>query len=199
MMLKRLLILTTVSLLTVVVATSAVACTGKKVVIGRTATLQQELLARVVMELIDKRTGTAVNEVIFDTPEAAHAALLKGEVDLGLEYTGVIGASLLSQAPTADADALYALVRKSYSADLNLMAIRPLGFENRTLAPAGSANQAVVILRKETWKKFPALDRLLEKLSGKISDQTMQEMEAKAAAGDVPKVANEFLRANKLY
>lgn len=182
------------------VAGSAVACTGKKVVIGRTAAPQQEMLARLLMILIDKRTGTTVNEVVYDTPEAAHAALLKGDVDLGLEYTGVIQVSTLGQQPIADAAKLYAAVRKSYGADQNLLVLRPLGFDNRELAPAQSANQGVVILRRETWKKFPALDRLIEKLSGVVDDQAIRQLQADAAAtGDARKVASDFLRARKLY
>jgi osmoprotectant transport system substrate-binding protein len=196
---NRLLILAITAVLAFSATTSAIACTGKKVVIGRTATLQQELLAQLLMVLISERTGTTVNEVVFDSPDAAHAALLKGDTDLGLEYTGVIGVSLLGQAPVLDAASLYSAVRKGYSNDHNLMVLQPPGFENRALAPAGSANQAVVILRKETWKKFPALDRLIEKLSGQIDDATMQGLEEKAAAGDVRKVASDFLRAKKLY
>lgn len=197
---KLLMMVLAASLVLLCVAGSAVACTGKKVVIGRTAAPQQEMLARLLMILIDKRTGTTVNEVVYETPEAAHAALLKGDVDLGLEYTGVIQVATLGQTPISDAAELYTAVRKSYGSDQNLLVLRPLGFDNRELAPAQSANQGVVILRRDTWKKFPALDRLIEKLSGVVDDSAIKQLEADAAAsGDARKVASEFLRARGLY
>ena len=185
-------------LLLAVFAAPTVACTGKTVTIARTADLQQEILAQMLVVLIDARTGTTVEEKVFPTAEEAHAAVLGHDADLGIEYTGVIRVKTLNKGVIADPAALYIAVKEEYDQELNLLTLPPLGFNNRDLAPEGSVAQAVIILRKDTWTKFPALDKLITKLSGKIDDAAMQKLEERAATEEIRAIVRDFLRANRL-
>jgi glycine betaine/choline ABC-type transport system substrate-binding protein len=185
-------------LMTAVFCTPVLACTGKTVTIARTADLQQEILAQMLVILIDARTGTTVDEKVYPTAEEAHAAVVGHEADLGIEYTGIIRVKTLKKEKIEDAAELYIAVKEDYGQDLNLLTLPPLGFNNRTLAPAGEAGQGVIILRKDTWTKFPALDKLITKLSGKIDDAAMQKLEERAGKEELRTVVRDFLRANRL-
>jgi hypothetical protein len=89
-------------------------------------------------------------------------------------------------------------VKEEYGKELNLLTLPPFGFYGQALSPEGEAGQGVVILRRDTWTKFPALDKLITKLSGKIDDAAMQQLEERAAKEDLRTVVREFLRANRL-
>jgi glycine betaine/choline ABC-type transport system substrate-binding protein len=185
-------------LMTAVLAASALACTGKTVTIARTADLQQEILAQMLVILIDARTGTTVDEKVYPTAEEAHAAVVGHDADIGIEYTGIIRTQTLGKEKIEDADKLYVAVKEEYDKNLNLLTLPPLGFSNQTLDPKGDAGQAVIILRRDTWTKFPALDKLIAKLSGKIDAIAMQKLEERAANEDLRTIVREFLRANRL-
>lgn len=175
-----------------------VACTGKTVTIARTDDLQQEILAQMLVVLIDARTGTTVDEKVYPTADEAHAAVVGHDADLGIEYTGVIRVKTLNKGAISDPAELYIAVKEEYDQELNLLTLPPLGFNNRELAPQGSEAQGVIILRKDTWTKFPALDKLITKLSGKIDDAAMQKLEERAAKEEIRDVVRDFLRANRL-
>jgi glycine betaine/choline ABC-type transport system substrate-binding protein len=185
-------------LMIVTIAVPAIACTGKTVTIARTGDLQQEILAQMLVVLIDARTGTTVEDNIYPSIEEAHAAVVGHEADIGIEYTGIIRVNTLKKAPIEDTDKLYSAVKEEYDKDLNLLTLPPLGFTNQILTPKGDAGQAVIILRRDTWTKFPALDKLISKLSGKIDNAAMQQLEERAAKEDLRTVVREFLRANRL-
>lgn len=195
---KRCKLIVSTILLLAVFAAPALACTGKTVTIARTGDLQQEILAQMLVILIDARTGTTVEEKVYPTAEEAHAAVLGHDADLGIEYTGVIRVKTLNKSVIADPAKLYTAVKEEYDQELNLLTLPPLGFNNTDLAPEGSVAQGVIILRKDTWTKFPALDKLITKLSGKIDDAAMQKLEERAANEEIRDVVRDFLRANRL-
>lgn len=195
---KRLKLLIATLLLLAVWAGPALACTGKTVTIARTNDLQQEILAQMLVVLIDARTGTTVEEKVFATPEEAHAAVLGHDADLGIEYTGVIRVKTLKKEGIADAAELYTAVKEEYDQELNLLTLPPLGFNSQKLAPEGVVAEGVIVLRKDTWTKFPALDKLITKLSGKIDDAAMQALEERAAKEEIKVVVRDFLREKRL-
>jgi len=177
----------------------AIACTGKTITIARTADLQQVILAQMLAVLIDARTGTTVEEKIYPTFEAAHAAVIGHDADIDIEYTGRIRAAILNKEVLSDADELFAAVKEEYAvSQKNLIILPRLGFNNQTLAPAGGAAEAVIVLRKDTAEKFPALDKLITKLAGIVDDAAMQELEKKAQSGEIRTVVREFLRTKRL-
>ncbi|MBE0500671.1 MAG: hypothetical protein IBX47_04440 [Desulfuromonadales bacterium] len=186
-------------LLAALLSLPAIACTGKTITIARTADLQQVILAQMLAVLIDARTGTTVEEKIYPTFEAAHAAIIGHDADIDIEYTGRIRAAILNKEMLSDADELFAAVKEEYAvSQKNLIILPRLGFNNQTLAPAGGAAEAVIVLRKDTAEKFPALDKLITKLAGIVDDAAMQELEKKAQSGEIRTVVREFLRSKRL-
>ena len=173
------------------------ACVGKTLLVGALDTPQQQVLANMLAILIGERTGTTVKVVPADSHAAAHEALLRADLDMYVEYTGIGQVQILGAAPIADGAALYKAVKERYNQELNLIWLEPFGFSDKQLAPAGTVAEAVPVVRKDTLKKFPALARLINKLGGAIDLATMQKLEAGAKAGNARDVARKFLKENR--
>lgn len=184
------------ALLMFVFPLTSFACVGKTLVIGSTGGVQQELLANMLAQLIIERTGTSIKLVTHDSSSSAHQALLNDDLDIYVEYTGVGQVQILGGEPLQDADQLYQTVKKRYNEEMNLIWLKPLGFE--AAGQGGLPMQAVPVARKDTLKKFPALARLINKLGGKIDAPTIARLEADAGSQGVKAVARTFLKQNRL-
>lgn len=187
-----------VVLLLLSLSSAALACVGKTLEIGTTGSIQQEVLANIIAELIGERTGTTVKIVSFKSSGEAHAALLKADIDMYVEYTGVGQTQILQNAPVENAAELYKAVKKDYNQELNLIWLKPLGFDAAQSLGISLPAEAAPVVRKDTLKKFPALARLINKLGGKIDQQTIAGLEKAATTGQSKKVAHRFLKNNRL-
>jgi len=197
-MIRNILKLTLATLvLALLITPSAPACVGKTLVIGSKGTLQQDILAEILSTLISERTGTTVKIVRFDSTAATHEALMKADLDMYVEYTGVAQGEILKQ-PVADSQALYESVKSAYNRDLNLVWLKPLGFSEPSSVVDNALSEAAPVVRKDTLKKFPALARLIDKLGGAISQEAMVELEKRAAGGNLREVVREFLKGARL-
>lgn len=184
--------------LALTLASPASACVGKTLLIGSKGTLQQDLLAQVISTLISERTGTTVKVVRFDSTAAAHQALLKADLDMYVEYTGVGQLEILQGEAIADESALYQAVKERYNQELNLVWLKPLGFSAPQAVSTAIGAQAAPVVRKDTLKKFPALARLINKLEGAIDAEAMAALEQQAQGDGVGDVARAFLKARRL-
>ena len=178
-------------------APSARACVGKSLVVGAMESPQQQVLAQMLSILISERTGTSVKIVPIIGHAEGHEALLRADLDMYVEYTGIGQVVLLNDAPIADSKALFDAVKGRYNRELNLVWMQPFGFSETTIAPAGTVADAAPVVRKDTLKKFPALARLINKLGGSIDAATMAELEKACADGNSREVARSFLKKNR--
>ena len=186
-----------VLIITGLTVSSAQACVGKTLVVGALDNPQQQVLAEMLSVLIGERTGTTVKVVSVAGHAEAHDAMLRAEMDMYVEYTGVGQVVILKEQPIADSDELYKAVKERYNQDLNLVWLKPFGFSDERYAPEGTVAVAAPVVRKDTLKKFPALARLINKLGGSIDDSTMKELETASAAGNSRDVARKFLKENR--
>ena len=187
----------TVLIVTGPALSTAGACVGKTLVVGSLDNPQHQVLAHMLSVLISERTGTTVKVVPVDGHTAAHDALLRADLDMYVEYTGVGQVTLLKGEPIADADALYKSVKERYNQELNLIWLKPFGFSDERYAPPGTVADAAPVVRKDTLKKFPALARLINKLGGAIDAATMKELETESTNGNFKDVARRFLKDNR--
>ena len=178
-------------------AAPATACVGKTLVVGSLDNPQQQVLAQMLAILISERTGTSVKVVPIAGHAAAHTALLRADLDMYVEYTGVGQVTLLQGPPIADADLLYKAVKDRYNQELNLVWLKPFGFSDSRYAPAGTVADAAPVVRKDTLKKFPALARLINKLGGAIDAETMRQLESRSPGSTPRDVARQFLKDNR--
>lgn len=173
------------------------ACVGKTLVVGALDTPQQQVLSQMLSILISERTGTTVKVVPVDGHPQAHEALLRADLDMYVEYTGVGQVMILKAPPIADADQLYQAVKDRYNQEMNLIWLKPFGFSDARYAPEGTIADAAPVVRKDTLKKFPALARLINKLGGAIDASTMSQLEAQTAESGAKDVARQFLKENR--
>jgi len=131
---RRLLrILYLLSLLNILYLTSACrAPTQPHLTIGSKFFTEQVLLAEILAQHIESRTHILVDrKTNLGGTLLVHKALLSGDLDLYVEYTGTALTAVLNESPGTDnATAIYNRVKQQYSQKFNLDLTEPLGFEN---------------------------------------------------------------------
>ncbi len=91
----------------------------------------EQLIAGNMLALLLESKGYRVNRKLgLATTTVVHAALLKGDVDVYLEYTGTGLVTILKQPVIADPQAAYDAVKKLYAERFNLVWAKPWGFNN---------------------------------------------------------------------
>lgn len=167
------------------------ACIGKVLTLGALNEPQDRLLAQTISLMINERTGTSVSLKFFDSSEQLYAAVERNEVGIVVENTER-AARLLGRTKAEDAQAYYAAVKDVFRKRYNLVVLQPSGS-----APPSTALY-VPAVTVDVMSNFPALPRVINKLSGIMQDDLYLNMGRNAAtANDPAKAVREFLRAKK--
>jgi len=110
------------------------ACTKppqSKITIGSKFFTEQVVLAELVAQHIEAKTGIPViRKTNLGGTLLVHKALLAGELDLYVEYTGTALTAVLNESPQGDSAAVYNRVKQLYADRFHLEVTEPLGFEN---------------------------------------------------------------------
>src|SRR5215813_12847660 len=92
---------------------------------------EQVILAELLAQHIEARTGIpVVRKANLGGTLLVHKAMLSGDVDLYVEYTGTALTAVLGERPEGDSNAVYQRVRGGYAQRFGLEVTEPLGFEN---------------------------------------------------------------------
>jgi osmoprotectant transport system substrate-binding protein len=103
----------------------------RKITIGSKFFTEQVILAELLAQHIEARTGILVDrKTNLGGTLLVHKALLAGELDLYVEYTGTALTSVLNERPSGDSSAVYARVKSLYAERFHREVTEPLGFEN---------------------------------------------------------------------
>ncbi len=111
----------------------ASACRSRppRVVVGSKFFTEQVVLAELLAQHIEARTGVPVERRSnLGSTQICHQALLGGGIDLYVEYTGTALTAVLGEKPSGDSKAVYDRVQQSYAERFHLVVTEPLGFEN---------------------------------------------------------------------
>src|SRR5215813_2941961 len=102
------------------------------ITIGSKFFTEQVILGELLAQHIEARTGVhVIRKNNLGGTLLCHKALLSGELDLYVEYTGTALTAVLNEAPGADDSAkIYQRVKQGYSGRFALEVSEPLGFEN---------------------------------------------------------------------
>jgi osmoprotectant transport system substrate-binding protein len=100
--------------------------------IGSKFFTEQVILAELLAQHIESTTHIPVDrKTNLGGTLLVHKALLSGDLDLYVEYTGTALTAVLNEAPNSDSSAqIYDRVKQNYSQRFNLEVTEPLGFEN---------------------------------------------------------------------
>jgi osmoprotectant transport system substrate-binding protein len=99
--------------------------------IGSKFFTEQVILAELLAQHIEARTGVHVDRKSnLGGTLLCQKALLAGDLDLYVEYTGTALTAVLNESPGRDAQDVYDRVKRGYAQHYNLEVTEPLGFEN---------------------------------------------------------------------
>src|SRR6266487_3596064 len=102
-----------------------------KITIGSKFFTEQVVLAELLAQHVEGKTGIPVErKTNLGGSLLVHKALLAGELDLYVEYTGTALTTVLNESPNGDSSAIYNRVKQLYSERSHLEVTEPLGFEN---------------------------------------------------------------------
>ncbi|OLE68037.1 MAG: ABC transporter substrate-binding protein, partial [Cyanobacteria bacterium 13_1_40CM_2_61_4] len=102
-----------------------------RIVVGAKNFTESDLLAEIVAQQIERRTGLPVERRLhLGGTFVCHRAIMAGDIDIYVEYTGTAFTAILRQPPIADPDSVYRFVTAAYARDFKLRWTAPLGFNN---------------------------------------------------------------------
>ena len=102
-----------------------------RVVIASKNFTEQTILAELVAQQIERSTDLRIDRRFFlGGTFVCHQAIVSGEVDIYVEYTGTALTAILERAPVQDPFAVYTTVRDAYASQFALVWGEPLGFDN---------------------------------------------------------------------
>jgi glycine betaine/choline ABC-type transport system substrate-binding protein len=104
---------------------------ARKIVIGSKFFTEQVVLAELLAQHIEARTGIAVErKTNLGGTLLIHKAMLAGDLDLYVEYTGTALTAVLGEAPKGSSQAIFDRVKEQYAQRFGMDVTEPLGFEN---------------------------------------------------------------------
>lgn len=182
------------------------ACVGKSLVIGSVDMPSVNMVSEMMSILITERTGTTVVIKKFPDYRSCYDAAAKGDVDIMVDFTGRGYVDVLKKAPEQDSDKVSQTVKEVYEREMNLVWLGQFGFSEPGLAVSGGVKvpeMAAPIIRKETLTKFPALPRVISKLTGKLDNTAVDRLVTEIgkgpdAAKKAPKVTRGYLKSKRL-
>jgi osmoprotectant transport system permease protein len=101
-----------------------------RITVGSKDFTEQIILGEIIAQTIESKTGLRVERRFDLGGNLAHDALVAGEIDLYVEYTGTALTAILKLPPISDAKEVYRRVKEEYAARYGLEWSEPLGFNN---------------------------------------------------------------------
>lgn len=179
-------------LLTALAASPGQACVGRILNLTIDGSPEQKAVGQLMATYINERTGTTVK--LVENPPSADGSCA---TDVCLQYLKPALTGMGGGEQSQDEQEAYAKAKEYYLEKKSVVWLKPFAFKGPVADQAG-ASIAVPVAPREALGKFPVLDRVINKLSGMVSDAMVQEMIQKSQGGDAAAAAKELLKAQKL-
>ena len=183
-------------------ATPLLACKDRLLVLAVGDSIDQVIMGKMLSILINERTGTTVEIMQLGDIQASHEAVLQEKANIYITYVGMAQAGTEGPNALDEPQKAYILASRSYNREFGMIWLKPFGFQG-PMAQAASSGEvdrslAAPITTKDVIKKFPILDRLINKLAGQVDNKTLEELRKKSENQDVEITVREFLTSHKL-
>ena len=183
-------------------ATPLLACKGRVLVLAIGDSADQVIMGQMLSILINERTGTSVEVVQLGDIKASHENVLQGKANIYINYVGMATAGTEGLNALEEPQKAYVLASRSYMEKYDMVWLKPFGFQGPMAqeTPSGKVDKtlAVPVTTTDVIKKFPILDRLINKLAGKVDNNALEELRKKSENQDLETTAREFLTSRKL-
>lgn len=169
-----------------VMAHMSLACVGKTIHLG-ISSANERLMAEMASLMISERTGSSVKIDVYKDSREMYEAVKEGKVNIIMENTDralqMLGRAKGAGSPGADA------IKSEYRKKYNLTWLNSFG----------AAPQYAPLLTADTLSNYPALPKLLNKLTGVLSNDTYSKLLKSVESDDkTKKIAKDFLKVKKL-
>lgn len=172
------------------------ACVGKILYIGTLNSIHEQVLSEMLSILINERTGTTVNIKYYKDSKELYNAVKKNEVGILIENTDR-AMEILGRQKEENMEKAYNISKEEFKKNLNLVWLKP--FSPLPINEMKNLYYYSPLITIDVLGNFPALPRVINKLSGIISDENFLKMVESVKSGEKPKkVARDFLKAKKL-
>ena len=104
--------------------------TDGRIAVGSKDFTEQVILGELVAQIIESKAGLRAERRFDLGGNLAHQALVAGEIDAYVEYTGTALTAILRQAPLTDPREVYRRVKEDYAAKFGIEWTEPMGFNN---------------------------------------------------------------------
>lgn len=178
-------------LLATLAASPGQSCVGRVLNLTIDGSAEQKAVGQLMATYINERTGTTVN--LVENQQSADGTCA---TDVCIQYLKPALAGIGGEQPQ-DEQAGYAKGKEFYLENKSVVWLKPFAFKGPA-ANQAEASIAVPVSPREALGKFPVLDRVINKLSGMVSDSLVQEMIQKSQGADPAAAAKELLKAQKL-
>src|SRR5439155_152000 len=102
-----------------------------RIIVGAKNFTESDLLAEIVAQQIERRVHVPVERRLhLGGTFVCHHAIMAGQIDLYVEYSGTAFTAVLKHPPVADRDSVYRQVANEYSRQFRLRWLAPFGFDN---------------------------------------------------------------------
>jgi osmoprotectant transport system permease protein len=143
---------------------------GETVRVGSKNFTEQEILGELVAQLIERHTDLDVERKFgLGGTGLCHAALVEGQLDVYVEYTGTALLNVLNHPTVSDPDEALRIVREAYRKRFDLEWLEPIGF-NSTYAITVRDSQA----EREGWAKISDLSEAAPRLRAAFTSEFME-------------------------
>ena len=116
----------------VCIVLAASSCSSRdRIVVGSKNFTEQVILGEMLAQQIERKTGLEVDRRLnLGGTLVCHQALLAGQIDTYVEYTGTGLTSILKEPPSNDSARVYETVKNGYESQFGVEWAEPLGFNN---------------------------------------------------------------------
>jgi len=141
---------------------------AETVVVGAKDFTEQTILGELVAQLLEKYTDLQVERRFGLGSGICHEALVAGELDLYVEYTGTALMNVLGESPMRDPDEVFQLVSRRFHERFDLVWLPPIGF-NSTYTITVRAEEA----ERRGWQRISDLVKAAPKLEAVFTSEFM--------------------------
>jgi osmoprotectant transport system substrate-binding protein len=177
-------------------------CVGRLLIVAVSNSTDQVIMGQMLSILINERTGTTVEIIQPGDLERCHETVLKGKADIYIDYIGMARVVTGGSSKADDPQKVYTLVSQFYNEKFGMVWLKPFGFQGPLSLEANykknSATLAAPVATKDVLRRFPILDRVINKLGGRIDNNTMNELRKRTEKQDIKEAVREFLKAQRL-
>ncbi len=197
---KNLIITAAFFIIFQLLASPSYSCVGRVLVLALENSPDQTVVGQLLATMITERTGTTVEIVTPGDKKAIHEAMTTGKAQIYINYLESAKSYIEDAADIADPTELYATVRQGYIDEFDFIMLKPFGYDGPVAngSAAANASLAVPVTTKEVLKNFPVLDRVINKLGGKVDHSILEELTKMSDGKDLKAVVKEFLKTRNM-